>query len=239
MYTYRDLKAKIYNCTKKSNLGLCNLVKLVFWSISSFKNRKVNTWFVLVSEICHVTHNLGFWFQCRKFAPLLHHDTTIQSQQLLIHHGIGYFKLALMDRNMQVRFGLVILRLWNFRHYNQFLWKVYSAQFIGPDVSHPQFHSPLLFPFSILGFIMGFSEYSVHPIGQLGKNAGYCNGICTCLLAICIRKANGSFHLLLTSSVFTYENIPQNECPVIWHTQSYTNNFFDATLFQKHVDILR
>ena len=43
MYTFQDLKAKMHNYTKKSYLALGNLAKLVFWSILSFKNGKINT----------------------------------------------------------------------------------------------------------------------------------------------------------------------------------------------------
>jgi hypothetical protein len=39
--TFPDLKAKMYNYTKKSHLALGNLAKLVFWSILSFKYSKV------------------------------------------------------------------------------------------------------------------------------------------------------------------------------------------------------
>ena len=135
--------------------------------------------------------------------------TTIQSQQLLIHHGIGYFKLALMDRNMQVRFGLKmvlrILRLGNFRLYNQFLWKAYSA------LSWTRWKPPSVSFFSTItifdnGVGNGFFWIVLIPHWSMGKNDGYCNGICTKHM-LCWQsrlfytsKTKGSFHFLLTPS---------------------------------------
>ena len=65
------MKVEMYDYTKKSYFALGNFAKLVFWSIVSFKNWKLNSEFVSVSEIYHVIQDLGFWFQCRKCAPIL------------------------------------------------------------------------------------------------------------------------------------------------------------------------
>ena len=79
----------------------------------------------------------------------------------------GYFKLALTGRNMQVRFCFEILRLDNFRHYNQFLWNAYCAPSIGPDVNHPHFHlvfaqflSDFCLFFLMLSYVLGMANYS-------------------------------------------------------------------------------
>ena len=138
-----------------------------------------------------------------------------------------------MDRNIQVIFGLGILRLGNFRHCNQFLWKVFSAPFIGLNESHPQFLFPLLCTTIFNNGVRNGVFWIISiPHWPMGKNAGYCNGIWTSPLAICTRKTNESFHLLLTSSVFTCENVPQNKFPIIWHTPSYTNDFLMKLYFK-------
>ena len=40
---FLDLKARMYNYTKKIHLALSNFAKLVVWSILSFKNVNVST----------------------------------------------------------------------------------------------------------------------------------------------------------------------------------------------------
>ena len=54
------------------------------------------------------------------------------------------FKLALMGRNMQVRFYLkIVLESWDWIFLGiktSFLWNAYFARSIGPDVNHPRFH---------------------------------------------------------------------------------------------------
>ena len=80
----------------KKYFALGNLAKLVFWSILSFKNWKINTWFVSVSEICHdATQNLGFWFQYRKCAPKYVPCGGIHTSIIAIHnkHSYGCRKL--------------------------------------------------------------------------------------------------------------------------------------------------
>ena len=88
------------------------------------------------------------------FPGIENHSTTrIITQEFevflvkVILQGIPYWNiksnLGLTDRNMQVRFGFMvvqkILRFGNLWNNNQFLWNAYCAPSIGPVVSYPKF----------------------------------------------------------------------------------------------------
>ena len=79
----------------------------MFWSILSFKNVKVSTSFVSVSEICHVTQNLGFWFQCRKCDPWRTWLKCKYKQFFINFYLMDHFhKNRLKNANLQVEYSI-------------------------------------------------------------------------------------------------------------------------------------
>ena len=60
VFTFQDIKAKIYSYTKKSHLALGNSAKLVFWSILSLKSKHL---------VC-----LSFWDISRDSRAKIYHS---------------------------------------------------------------------------------------------------------------------------------------------------------------------